>query len=203
MNHTDRLAKLRQAAAKEATTSREAQREAEAAEQAAAAARDQLVEAHAAGTHVRKAEQAHAKARDKAEAAAIRAEGAARRAERAAQDAGTYEADHVQDLLAELEPPATAAAERLTASARELYEAHTGWHDVSARVGALLRHVPGPSNAPSDHALAPVMRDVRNFLRTSGEIAPPLPRDRATRSYEAADNHLPVGEPSSFAGTSS
>ena len=203
MTHTAKLEKLRQAAATEGSTAREAQREAEAAEQAAATARDQLVEAHAAGTDVRKAEQAHGKARDKAEAAAIRAEGAARRAERAGREANTYEVEHVQGLLAELEPQATAAAERLTASARELFEAHTEWHDVSAKVGALLRHVPGPSNAPSDHALGSVIRDVRNFLRTSGEIAPPLPRDRATRSNDAADNYLPVGEPSSFAGTSS
>ena len=203
MNHTSKLRKLRQAAAQEGNTAREAQRHAEAEQQAAAAARDQLVEAHAAGSDVRKAEQAHGKARDKAEAAAIRAEGATRRAERAGQDADTYEREHVQDLLAELEPQASAAAERLAASARELFEAHTEWHDVSAKVGSLLRHVPGPSSAPSDHALAPVMRDVRNFLRTSGEIAPPLPRERATRNNGAADNYLPVGEPSSFIGTSS
>ncbi len=187
MTHTAKLAKLQQTAANERDAARELEAEAEAAKHAAAEARDALVEAHARGTDIRKAEKALGQARDRAEAAGIRAEAAARRVERAEQEAQTYEAEHVHELVAELEPHATAAAKRLTESAHALYEAHGEWHEVATKVNALLRHVPGAAqDVPGDHALASVARDLRNFTRQAREVAPPLPPVASKRAEEVA-----------------
>ncbi len=185
--HHARLEQLRAAEAKERTAERELQLAAQQGQAAAATARQALVEAHASGqaSDIRRAEKTYEQAQAAAEDSAIKAEAAALRVERSAAEAQGYEAEHARELVLELGPQARAAADRLAESARALYEAHNTWHEVEAKVTALLRHTPGPHDVPADHALASVARDLRNFIRASGEVEPPLPRGYATHAERA------------------
>lgn len=188
-SRTEALEELRQAEVRERIAGRELGAKAQAARQAADAAREALVEAHATGTDTKRAERDRAKAGAEAEDIAIRAEAATRRVERAAREREGFETQHAQQLIAELGPAAREAVEKLERAARDFDAADTDWSAIAQRVAQLLAHIDGSSaraDQPSSHGLGDVAQQLRQALRGGTAIASPMPNsagaDRTIRS---------------------
>jgi hypothetical protein len=90
-------------------------------------------------------------------------------------------------LIDELKPAANQILEQLARAARELVENDARWNELSARVAALLAKVPGAharGDAPAEHTLSSIARDLRRAQRDGLELRSPLPHYAHLRVIE-------------------
>ena len=182
------LEALRLAVVKERQGERDLTLAAEAARQAANAAQEELIEAHAAADakRIRAAERARATAEAKADTAAIQAEAARRRADRAKAEQEAYTAANAKALVAELEPDAAAIVKRIEAAAAALVEADQAWGATRQRAADLLAAAPHrDGNLPESHALHSLATELRKALQRGAEVASPLSHYGAEGETEA------------------
>jgi hypothetical protein len=180
------LENLRLAGVEERQRARDLEVSAQAATNDAEIAREQLIEAHAAGDAraIKAADNARQAAVRHAENASIQAEAARRRVERAAKEHQRYEAANARHLIDELEPAARLVVERLQSAAAELAAADAEWSSLAQRVNELVAVCPGASprfDTPIGHALQEVARELR---RADGQVVSPLPHWKGLHQHQ-------------------
>jgi hypothetical protein len=88
------------------------------------------------------------------------------------------------DLIAELEPDATEAVEALQHHAAELVAADRRWHNVSADVSRLLRHIGNTAphhNAKDEHKFSSIISAIR---KAGGDLESPMPHWLGERDHQ-------------------
>ena len=172
----DELHALEQRLAEARTAERDAEQLALAAQAAIETARDAVREAHDLGADATKPTEALEQAKRDAEQAALAFEGVGQRVQRATATRDTFLAEHGDRLLAELQPQCDEVTASMREHAQALLTDHAKWGELQRVVSRYLmamRQSPG-ENAPGDHELAPVLRDIRRVL-TGGHITSPAP----------------------------
>lgn len=158
---------------------RETEQQAQHAASEAARLREQLIDAYGFGDQTQAEKLVRAKAKADARAAEPwpeRIAGSQRAAQRQQAGVDAWRADHIGELLTEIQPEAHAAADAINTKVAELDEARRHWHAIASQVTGLTRGVPGidPHGVSSinvaDQAIKTLRRDI-------GAIPPPLPRE--------------------------
>lgn len=171
---------------------REVDDQAQHARSEAARIKEELVEAFAADDQAQADKLTRAKAKADARAAEPwdeRRAGAQRAAERVRGDRDTWVVTNITALLDELAPDAHEAAAAITAKAAELDQARRQWHGLEQRTIALLRVV-SPEAARGVPTIESADTAIKDALRATAEIPPPLPRAHAAPQVMRADDHM-------------
>lgn len=139
--------------------------------------REALTEAYSVDDQAQVDKLTRAKVKADARAAepwAERTAGSERAANRLQAEVDAWRLQNFRELLAEIEPEAHAAAEAVTTKVAELEQARRHWHEVSARVSALVADVPGINQRTAN--FDQVDAAVRQLRRDIGSVPLPLPR---------------------------
>ena len=112
--------------------------------------------------------------------------GAQRRADAVEAELAAYVVEHFGDLIAECEPDALEARDRVDAALAAVSDAVGEWHGVATRVTAILRYVPGIDGADVPHLpLESLQQELRRLREV--EVPAPLPRSLYGKDDVATD----------------
>jgi hypothetical protein len=178
---TRQLGALEETAAIEAREAREAQAEVESVAAGLERLRNERTDAYAAGddgcAEALRVEIAEQTAR--LDEVSARAEGLARRANAARVEVAAFRTENAGELLAAREPIVREVTGKLNASVAETLQFH---RQLLAERDVLDRHVadvPGASpphdGPPTAHAWERALRELERAVKTTPELAPPLP----------------------------
>ena len=174
----DELERLEKRIADARVAEREGEQAYRAAEAAAEDARDAVREAHDLGADASGPTRNLDKAKRDAEHAALAWEGVTQRVKGASDSRDRFMAENGEQLLDELRSDNDRAAANLRQAAEALLAADAEWSAQSQQVARFLRgmSLSPAENAPGQHELAGVIRDLRRSL--GNEITPPTPHLR-------------------------
>jgi hypothetical protein len=113
---------------------------------------------------------------------------------------GRFVADHLGELVGEIEPDAEAAARNIDNAITELLGALDGWHEVAGRVTSLIRHAPALDGRDLPRLAADVLRS--DLRRLAASPTPrPLPRSLyAEEQAEETITGVPAGTVADLTG---
>jgi hypothetical protein len=142
-------------------------------------------EAHDLGADPKRATARLEQAKQDVEQAQLAREGIAQRVRRATADRDRFIEEHGDRLLAELQPECSKVVEEMRDHAQALLADHQRWGQLQATVSRYLlaMHASPATNAPGDHQLAPVIKDLKRLL--AQEITSPAPHMSARTDSHA------------------